>query len=220
MVRVIVSRSLRKTTMAVATPAGKKYTMYSTPMTFEHGEVARFGFVEREGLKPITSMVGPGLRTLSFSHRIGAMDYKASIEHVIIPLTRLARDGQKVRFVGGSSQYEQGVWWRIKDLSVSVEQRAANNHISRATLSWSLEEAGTLPPTINKVTPKPSPPKPVAKKASTRTHRVVPGDTLWALAERYLRNPLRWPEIFNLNRAIIKNPHWIFVGQTFKIPAA
>jgi nucleoid-associated protein YgaU len=148
------------------------------------------------------------------------MDYAASIEHILLPLTDLAKRGQKVRFVGGSSAYEQSVWWRIIDLPVKVEQRAANNKVSRAVLTWTLEEAGSLPPNLIRATPKPKPPAPAVKKASpTRTHRVVRGDTLWAIAGRYLGNPLRWPEIFNLNKSIIRNPHWIFPGQVFKIPA-
>jgi LysM repeat protein len=220
MVRVLVTRSAGANSMYVTNEAGKRFPLYMAPTTFEHSEVAKFGTVEREGLKPITTMTGPSFRTLSFSHRIASMDYAASIEHVLLPLTDLAKRGQKVRFVGGSSAYEQSVWWRIIDLPVKVEQRAANNKVSRAVLTWTLEEAGSLPPNLIRPIPKPAPPKPVVKKASpTRTHRVVRGDTLWAIAGRYLGNPLRWPEIFNLNKAIIKNPHWIFPGQLFKIPA-
>lgn len=219
MVRVLVARSHAKTTMLVTTEDGKRYSLYLSPTAFSHAEVARFGQVEREGLKPITRVTGPGLRTLSFSHRIGSLDYRTSIEHAITPLTALGRAGKKIRFVGGSSAYEQGVWWNIKDLGLTVEQRAADNRISRATLSWSLEEAVDVQTNIVRVIPKPKKPAPVVKKAAVRTHRVVRGDTLWDLAAKYLRNPLRWPEIYALNRTIIRNPHWIFPGQVFKIPA-
>jgi LysM repeat protein len=219
MVRVLVSRAHAKTTMLVTTEDGKRYSLYSSPSTFEHGEVARFGQIEREGLKPITRMTGAGLRTLSFTHRIGSLDYRASIEHAIHPLTALARSGKKVRFVGGSSAYEQGVWWHIKDMPLTVEQRAADNRISRATLAWSLEEAVDVTTNLIRPIPKPKPKAPVVRKAAARQHRVVPGDTLWDLAAKYLRNPLRWPEIYALNRTIIRNPHWIFIGQVFKIPA-
>jgi LysM repeat protein len=206
--------------MYVTNEAGKRYPLYMAPTQFEHSEVARFGYVDREGLKPIIGITGPGLRSLTFTHRIGSGDYRASIEHILLPLTDLAKRGQKVRFVGGSSAYEQSVWWRILDLPVKVEQRAADNRASRAVLTWTLEEAGSLPPNLTRTVPKPAPPKPVVKKAAaTRTHRVVRGDTLWAIAGRYLGNPLRWTEIFALNRTIIKNPHWIYPGQLFRIPA-
>lgn len=220
MVRVLVARAATKNSMWVTTEAGKRYPLVMASREFEHSEVARFGYVDREGLKPIIGITGPGLRSLTFSHRIASLDYRTSIEHLITPLSNLAKTGQKVRFVGGSSAYEQSVWWRILDLPVKVEQRAADNRASRAVLTWTLEEAGALPSNLTRITPKPKPPTPVVKKAApTRTHRVVRGDTLWDLAAKYLRNPLRWPEIFNLNRSIIRNPHWIYPGQVFRLPA-
>ena len=51
-----------------------------------------------------------------------------------------------------------------------------------------------------------------------RAHQVIRGETLWALAERYLGNPFRWPLIFEANRQSIQNPHLIFPGQVFVIP--
>lgn len=52
------------------------------------------------------------------------------------------------------------------------------------------------------------------------THEVVKGETLWALAERYLGNPYRWPLIFEANQGQIQDPDLIQPGQVFVIPSA
>jgi len=41
---------------------------------------------------------------------------------------------------------------------------------------------------------------------------VVPGDTLWAISQRYTDSPWRWPELWGLNKDQIRNPHLIYPG--------
>jgi LysM repeat protein len=50
------------------------------------------------------------------------------------------------------------------------------------------------------------------------THTVKKGDTLWDLAHTYLGDAFQWPQIYRLNTDIIKDPHWIYPGQVFKLP--
>jgi hypothetical protein len=41
---------------------------------------------------------------------------------------------------------------------------------------------------------------------------VVRGDTLWAISQRYTDSPWRWPELWNMNKEQIRNPHLIYPG--------
>jgi hypothetical protein len=51
-----------------------------------------------------------------------------------------------------------------------------------------------------------------------RAHVVRRGDTLWDLARTYLSNPFSWPLIFEANRDVVENPHWIYPSERLIIP--
>ncbi len=53
---------------------------------------------------------------------------------------------------------------------------------------------------------------------AARTHRIADGDSLAALAEQYLGNPERAPEIFAANRDVLSNPQLLPIGTELKIP--
>lgn len=49
---------------------------------------------------------------------------------------------------------------------------------------------------------------------------VVPGDTLWSIAERYLTSPHRWPDLWNMNKETVSNPHRIYPGNVLVLDRA
>src|SRR5688572_16767700 len=53
-----------------------------------------------------------------------------------------------------------------------------------------------------------------------RTHVVRKGDTLWDIAREYTSDPFRWREVYDLNTAIVRNPHWIYPGERLRLPGA
>lgn len=55
-------------------------------------------------------------------------------------------------------------------------------------------------------------------EARVEYYVIQKGDTLWAIATRYLGTGNRYPEIFEANREVIKDPDLIYPGQKIRIP--
>jgi len=61
-------------------------------------------------------------------------------------------------------------------------------------------------------------PQPAQVKAGAPDrYVVVKGDTLWSISERFTSQPWRWPELWNLNKGQIKNPHLIYPGNVIRL---
>ncbi|MCP4659165.1 MAG: LysM peptidoglycan-binding domain-containing protein, partial [bacterium] len=60
-------------------------------------------------------------------------------------------------------------------------------------------------------------PEPGSEPEVPEWHVVTPADSLWSLAERYLHDPNRWVEIWQLNPDIV-DPDFLLPGQRVRLP--
>lgn len=50
----------------------------------------------------------------------------------------------------------------------------------------------------------------------SRIYTIKKGDTLWGISERFIKDPLYWPNLW-ANNPDIRNPHFIYPGQKLRI---
>lgn len=192
------------------------YLRYA-PREIEYGGIAQdWVETERSGNTPLLLRKGDNLDTVKFSFNL------VYVSGVNIPITEgykafkaVAKSGERVLFM--YSDLEAGMW-RITDASMSTDLRSPDtNEPTRGIVSVTLTRASDPAVAIGPVSggagapaaPKPAPP---------RTYRVVKGDCLWNIALKFYGKGSLWPRIFDANRKLIKDPHWIYPNQIFVIP--
>ena len=98
---------------------------------------------------------------------------------------------------------------------------------AKCLIALCMTTALTATLTLSAQTPAPTPdptrkPEPTIVPQAPPTegevrHLVKKGDTLWDIAKAYLKDPFRWPEVFQRNTDIVENPHWIYPGEVIRI---
>jgi LysM repeat protein len=83
---------------------------------------------------------------------------------------------------------------------------------TNATGTWHVPKTPTSPTAQSVSVPHPTP----TPRPAVLTYRVVYGDTLWTISERFYGDPLQYQRIADASD--ISDPNVIFPGQVVKIP--
>jgi nucleoid-associated protein YgaU len=108
---------------------------------------------------------------------------------------------------------------QVDNLSVSFDAPASTVHVSGTAKDQATKEkvilcCGNIEG-VEKVTDDLE----VKEQApAAQYHTVVKGDTLSAIAKKYYGDASKYPEIFEANKPMLKDPDKIYPGQSLRIP--
>lgn len=108
---------------------------------------------------------------------------------------------------------------QVKDLKVLFDAPSSSVHVSGIAKDQATKEKVILccgnidgvEKVTDELTVKESAPE-------AQYHTVVKGDTLSAIAKKYYGDASKYPEIFEANKPMLKDPDKIYPGQALRIP--
>ncbi len=110
----------------------------------------------------------------------------------------------------------------IKDFSVTFEgddeeiavlSGEANSQEAKEKLILSVGNIEGIAQVDDRMTVVEPEPKP-----ESQFHTVVRGDSLSKIAKKFYGNAMKYPEIFDANKPMLKDPNLIYPGQVLRIP--
>ena len=102
----------------------------------------------------------------------------------------------------------------MHEFNTKVETENTLNMIRIAQVAAAATMGG--PPVAG--APIAAPPAPAPVTPTVRTHEVVRGETLSAIAKHYYGKASDYTKIFDANKDVLKDPDKIFPGQKLRIP--
>lgn len=128
-----------------------------------------------------------------------------------------------VRFIA-TNQITKDINILVLIESYTINERAGeegDKYISFSLVEYKEFSKKVAKITVVKDTPKATSapaPSPAPATPQKKTHTIVSGDTLWAIAKKYYGNGALYNKIYESNKSIIKNPNLIYPGQKVVIP--
>ena len=164
-------------------------------------------------------------------HTRPALPGPATAEKLLIPGKKAEKKGAGV-FIRNRRRSASDGRHSLREPESSPYPRPASAGGGRSLTVLSPSQLRQSPPPLAEEYPRPNQPAdsrwgrsmdmmlpvPAPTEQRARTHKVVDGDTLAALAERYLGSSLRAGDIFEANRDVLFDPQLLPIGVELKIP--
>ncbi len=149
----------------------------------------------------VASMRGLTVTRVAFAGPFQALASALVAAIIVSGLTTMARSAPAdAPSLVASLQRNQPVIARLVDVSIPTTRASPDRNNAAVDSSAATGQVGSL-------------------------YVVVPGDTLWDIAQRHLGDPLRWLEMYQLNEGKrqvdgreLADPHWIYPGWQLELP--